>query len=218
MGPPFDLVRSRRRLVVVVAGFAVLAALALLANSALLRVDAPLSEELRGAVLYNLFREITPLGATETAVVAALIVGAVSWRRCPRFAVVYAVTLAIGALLNVVLKVTVNRPRPPNPDPGVALASFPSGHTFQATLVLGLLPIGIMLLTRNRSLTRLSAVVAGVGIVAMAISRVYIGAHWPTDVIAGALIGGALIEGARHVLARGHEAGTCSCEVSPAVD
>lgn len=201
----------RRRLLLVSGGFASLAVLAVVANPVLLRVDAPLSEWVRGESLADLFRSVSMIGATETAVAVGLVVAVVTWRRCRAVAVAFVATLAVGAVLNVVLKVVIDRPRPPDPDPGVALASFPSGHTFQATILLGLLPLAVMLLTGRPWVGVAARVLATVGVVGVAISRVYLGAHWPLDVVGGALVGIALIQVTHLGIGRWHRAGRCRC-------
>jgi undecaprenyl-diphosphatase len=97
-------------------------------------------------------------------------------------------SLAGAALLNLVAKEAIARPRPVFHDPSVALTtfSFPSGHTMGTTAVYAALAIIVARRTRYAPL-----VVAGsaVMIVLVAASRVYLGAHYVSDVVGGVLLG-----------------------------
>lgn len=194
--------------------FGSLGVLAATTHRLLLLLDAPLSAKVRGHGLADLFRSVSSVGATETAAAAALVVAVLMWRRCRAFAIIYPATLLMGAVLNVVLKVVIARPRPPDPDAGVALASFPSGHTFQAALVLGMLPLALLTVSRWVPLTRAAIAVATIGTAAVALSRVYLGAHWPIDVVGGAVIGFVLVEAAHLTLLKTHRTGRCTCALT----
>jgi membrane-associated phospholipid phosphatase len=199
-----------------VALFAALAGLAALSHPTLLLVDEPVSELARRDWLAAPFRVVTTLGGTEIAIALAVVIGAVLWLRCRAFAVVYPLTLLAGAVLNIGLKELVGRPRPPEPDTGVSLASFPSGHTLQATLLFGLLPLAVWLLTERAAAHRIAVLVSAAAIVAVGASRVLLGAHWPTDVVGGVLVGLALILVAEHVLTVRTSHRHCRCALAPA--
>lgn len=187
-----DLVTQPVRLVAALT-FALLSILAASANHVLLAVDEPLSNAARGTSQLGLWRAVTVLGETSVAVPVAVVVAVCFWRRCRPLAFAYPVTLLLGVVVSNTLKHLTARPRPPQPATEVALASFPSGHTLQATLLLGFLPLVVVLLANRRWMVDAAALGAVVGIAAVGYSRVYLGAHWPTDVVGSVLLGTGLI-------------------------
>ncbi|WP_328791775.1 MULTISPECIES: phosphatase PAP2 family protein [unclassified Streptomyces] len=107
------------------------------------------------------------------------------------------VTLAASALQQG-LKALVGRERPVWPDPvdSAQYAAYPSGHAMTATVVCGLL---LWLLPRPATgRVRVARVVAAwavavVSVLGVGFTRVYLGVHWPSDVLAGWLLGVALV-------------------------
>jgi len=98
-----------------------------------------------------------------------------------------------GSTLNLVLKHFFHRERPVLENPLVTLSSygFPSGHTMGATLLYGLLALLAWKNLRNRA-ARLACVVgACFWILLIGLTRIYLGAHYLTDVL-GALAAGLL--------------------------
>ena len=95
------------------------------------------------------------------------------------------------------LKLVVNRPRP-TPDlvrvfqaePG---NSFPSGHAFLAIVFWGLLAYFALTRLQRRSLRVLTLSGFLVIILLIGASRVYLGAHWPSDVLGGYVVGALLL-------------------------
>jgi membrane-associated phospholipid phosphatase len=101
-------------------------------------------------------------------------------------ALTFALVVGGGWLSSELIKILVHRARPDfrmlaHPLSTEAnFASFPSGHTCLATA----LAVGFVLLLRGRTAQRWALVLGTVGVLIVASSRVYVGAHYPTDVIA----------------------------------
>ena len=91
-----------------------------------------------------------------------------------------------GALLNVILKAVFERARPQVQDPLLILHtySFPSGHTAGATLFYGVLAAFLVTRTYDRALRATIVAAAIVMVLLVALSRVYLGVHYVSDVVA----------------------------------
>lgn len=122
---------------------------------------------------------------------ALTVVAWLSWRRRRRAARLYAWVTLTGWALNGLTKPLFHRARP-NIIPRLGHAgwySFPSGHAMLAPLVLGLAAVLLAREVRHPILRWMMLGVTGVLILAIAVSRVYLGVHYPSDV-AGALLAG----------------------------
>ncbi|MGE0661207.1 MAG: phosphatase PAP2 family protein [Reyranellaceae bacterium] len=138
--------------------------------------------------------EITALGSF--AVLSLIVLAAIVWLLLLRkvgSAALLVLSVGGGVLLSSLLKSGFARPRPdlaPHID-AVHTMSFPSGHAMSAAVVY--LTLGA-LLARAQPHRRLKIYLASVGVVItvlVGISRVYLGVHWPTDVLAGWCVGSA---------------------------
>lgn len=109
------------------------------------------------------------------------------WRRQQRYwLLALGITVLPGMILNVVLKQVFQRSRPFFEEPLVTLStySFPSGHTAAATLFYGVLACYIMIACKGWSVRLATAACCLLMIFLVALSRVYLGAHYLSDVLA----------------------------------
>ncbi|MGI9088862.1 MAG: phosphatase PAP2 family protein [Chthoniobacterales bacterium] len=102
-------------------------------------------------------------------------------------------TMLGGSLLNILLKHFFHRQRPILENPLVTLKSFgfPSGHTMGSTMLYGVLALILVQSLRNPWARLLAALAAVALIGAVGLSRIYLGAHYLTDVLGAIAIGGA---------------------------
>ena len=137
---------------------------------------------------------------------AALLLVALVLRGQLPTAVSVALIVYGGAGLNFAVKHLVHRGRPAGTDPLVHLVtySYPSGHAAAATMFGGVL-IALLLARARRSAAAVAGAVALIlWICAVCMSRVYLGAHYLTDVLAGVLEGVAWLVLATMAIERWH--------------
>lgn len=193
--------RRRRALV---AGLLCLVAFALLTWNAvgeigLARVDPDVQDLVvrhRVGLLTDAFRALTWLGSTTVLALVLVAVGAflLITRRDVVGAILPATALAVTIVAKNEAKMLIGRPRP---SPEWAIGSntgfaFPSGHAADSLAAYAML---VLILSTGRSLHARWAIrfaAAGVVLVVGA-SRVYLGAHWFTDVLGGWALAGAIV-------------------------
>jgi undecaprenyl-diphosphatase len=154
-------------------------------------VDIAVSDLVRAPAARDLLaplRQITELGSTwaVTAVAVILLVaGSLAGR--PRDAAAGAATIALAAAIIEIVKRVVARTRPEILEPILVETgfSFPSGHATNAMVAYGItaVVVGRSSLGRRARLA-IQVLLAGV-ILLVGISRVWLGVHYPTDVLAG---------------------------------
>lgn len=152
---------------------------------------------LRTPWLTAFMRFITTMGDTLAVTTMTLTLMAVMWLRDHRRRAWYiGVVGAVGASLSGLFKEVFARARPPLDSAIIVLPasfSFPSGHTM-ASLCFGW-AVAYVSARSDRAPALKAALVALAALYAasVAFSRVYLGAHWPSDVVASWLLGGAWI-------------------------
>ncbi|MCX5998937.1 MAG: phosphatase PAP2 family protein [Chloroflexi bacterium] len=131
------------------------------------------------------------------AALVVVIICVFVWWRIGRLEAILIAVAGLLTLVNTALKLAIDRHRP-SADLIRVLSreqdnGFPSGHAFLAIVILGLLAYFIFTSVKNHTLRT----VVLIGLIALILligtSRVYLGVHWPSDVIGGYLIGGVLL-------------------------
>jgi membrane-associated phospholipid phosphatase len=112
--------------------------------------------------------------------------------RLHHWLVALVVTVPGGMLLNVASKHVFRRARPHFDDPLLTLAtySFPSGHTASATVLYGFAVLFVVSRVRSRWRVAVAAAGAVLAVCLVALSRMYLGVHYLSDVLAAAAEGG----------------------------
>lgn len=153
-----------------------------------LRNPADLSDPIGPGWVEEMGRDFTALGGVGVLVLITLgALGYLLLARHYRAALFAAIAVPGGILLSTVMKMGFDRPRPdlvPH-EAMVYTASFPSGHSMMSAvtyLTLAALLIRVQPALRLKAYLLLLAIVLTL---LVGISRVYLGVHWPTDVLAG---------------------------------
>jgi undecaprenyl-diphosphatase len=159
-----------------------------------LAFDEPFSAWLRGLPVPTWFWEAcTFLGGAFLVAVGFVLGLAVLVSGRGRLVLIIAVVLIGAALFTEAVKDLVMRQRPPDPLVATDGFSFPSGHTLNSTATYGLLAV---IAWRSRLALAVRRLAVAIGIVVpvlVGLSRIALGAHWPTDVLAGWLAGTAFV-------------------------
>ncbi len=137
-------------------------------------------------------RDFTALGGVAVLTMITLIViGYLLLRRSNRAALFVFAAVSGGQLLSFLMKAGFDRPRPDLVPHGsiVYTASFPSGHSMMAAVTY--LTLGALLARthKGRKMKAFFLVVPLLVTLLVGVSRVYMGVHWPTDVLAGWMAG-----------------------------
>lgn len=140
----------------------------------------------------ELVRDVSALGSTGILTGVVLVVaGYLVVIHARREALFLVVAVSLGTLLNRILKLAIARPRPDIVPHGtyVSNESFPSGHAANSAIVYLVLAMMIATLVTSRA-GKIYVYAASIFVVAIVgLSRIYLGVHYPSDVIAGWMVG-----------------------------
>lgn len=138
----------------------------------------------RNEVLNNFFKIITQFGSAIVLIIITIL--CVIFIRDKKYKILVPANLVTIAIINIVLKNFFLRPRPNElrliEETGY---SFPSGHAMASTAFYGLLINIVHEKVENKILRNTICIMLGLLILLISISRIYVGVHYTSDVIAG---------------------------------
>ncbi|MEN3585869.1 phosphatase PAP2 family protein [Streptomyces sp. ZYX-F-203] len=132
---------------------------------------------------------------TMRLICAVVVVWSLLRWRDRRLAAWLTVACVLGSLAQLGLKAAVGRARPVWTDPvdSAEFAAFPSGHAMTATFVCGLLLRVLRRRGARPGVRRAALAVASVSVVGVGLTRVWLGVHWASDVVAGWSFGALVV-------------------------
>lgn len=144
----------------------------------------------RTPLLTILMRVISFLGYELIIILGILLVGFFLLKKHKREAMLLAFILTMAPIINAFLKKIIQRPRPFfHPLVNVYDYSFPSGHAMSSLVFYATISYFVYHATHNKRLGVISTTLSTLLIILIGISRIYLGVHYPTDVLAGYLGG-----------------------------
>lgn len=137
----------------------------------------------------RIVEKITYLGGPRIAAILSIIVSLYMFIRHNFKAGIWSAgTLVIGNLINVLAKNLIQRPRPSDKLVAIGGYSFPSGHTFGTALFIFFVVFLIVPQIKDVTLRRILTFLGFLWILIIALTRVYLHVHYPTDTIASILL------------------------------
>lgn len=146
-----------------------------------------LVDNLRSGSITNIMKLITFLGSGYFLVASTIILFIVL--KDKKYAILSSVNLIIITLLNIIIKLIIRRPRPLDINIIIEKGfSFPSGHSMVSCAYYGLIMYIIHKTVDSKKTRYILYIVLSALIIAICISRIYLGVHYASDILAGLLI------------------------------
>jgi len=156
-------------------------------------------QKLRNPWVRRFFFTVSEIGFANTSIPLVLGVSGLFWALRFRLEAIFLLLTSSSTLLNALIKRIIKRPRPTKELVTVGRIinepSFPSGHVMHYMNFYGLLTYLLATNWRSGRLRNVLIAICTLLIVCIGPSRVYLGAHWPSDVMAGYLYGGLWFAG-----------------------
>ena len=169
--------------------------------------------DMRSGALTSAAKAMTYLGNWQPVTVLCIILLIIKPTR-----IRYGIPVSAGAIsvtvINTIIKNLVRRERPDQIYHLIKQGgySFPSGHSITSMFVFGMLIYLVRVNVQNRKAANVLTVIIAVPMVCIGLSRIYLGVHYPSDVLAGWALGVAVMMVVIEIADRLH---SCSHEPSP---
>jgi len=140
-------------------------------------------------------RDVTALGSNTALVFVTIsVAGALAMAGEKKKALTFVIAVAVGIAITFLLKAGIDRPRPPltMQDVGVYTQSFPSAHATLSTLVYFYIAYLLTHFTQINAVRVWIYLAATFLVFCIGLSRILLGVHWPSDIIAGWFAGGSM--------------------------
>jgi undecaprenyl-diphosphatase len=171
-------------------GFAIMTWL--VASKFVFPFDQPLLDAAAGLGQYMLaWRDLSDSANIPLIVIGVAIVLFLLFRKQRAEALVVIGVLAAVTAGSEAVKQLIARPRPPGFDNNVAgvVYSYPSGHVLEAVTIYGIIAVLLWRSSAPKVIRVVVPILFAIVVVMVAVARVAVGAHFPSDVLAGALGG-----------------------------
>lgn len=188
----------KQRIFVIIICIAIFTAVACqVANGGIAILDEKLRlwvYSIRCPVLSDFFIPITRFGDKRTYIILAVILLVVP-KTTKKFGIPFSLTAISSVSLYKFVKNCFKRPRPPVEMRLIKQGgfSFPSGHSLNCIVCVGLIIFLVRKYCPNRIIANVLTVLLSLLIILIGVSRVYVGVHYPTDIIGGWSLGMAFL-------------------------
>lgn len=145
-------------------------------------------------LIYNILAAVSYIGRTTVAVWVVLAFSFLFWLLKYYWENLFCMLTLFSAVINSIVKFLIHRPRPTDSLINVLdqemTPSYPSGHVVFYTVFFGYLIVAMFFTPKIPKIIRIIiGLISFTLIILVSISRIYLGAHWVTDVVAGYLVG-----------------------------
>lgn len=145
---------------------------------------------LRAPVLTTIMIAVSALGSAPSLIVSSLLTVLVLLRKHRKEAATFVLAIIIGCLLDYLLKLIFQLPRPDiSPLQILKDPTYPSGHSMNNLVFTGLFAFYVFRFTRNKVISFSMLTAAAAWTLLIGFSRVYLGVHYPSDILAGYSVG-----------------------------
>jgi len=144
----------------------------------------------RTPLLTTIMYAITLITSIPQGIILSLIIIIILYKKHKKESLIFLLALIISCIFNYLMKITFKLPRP-DIDPLQKLNDFtyPSGHAMNNLILYGLLAFYAFHFTKNKSFSIVVGFIAAFWVGLIGLSRIYLGVHYPSDVLGGYLAG-----------------------------